>query len=47
MLFVIGPRDALTFVLVPTLLSVVALIACWIPAVRATRIDPAVVLRDE
>jgi predicted permease len=47
MLFVIGPRDGLTFVLVPTLLSVVALIACWIPAVRATRIDPAVVLRDE
>jgi putative ABC transport system permease protein len=47
MLFVIGPRDALTFVLVPTLLSVVALIACWIPAVRATRIDLAVVLRDE
>ena len=47
MLFAIGPRDTLTFVMVPTLLSVVALIACWVPAVRATRIDPAVVLRDE
>jgi predicted permease len=47
MLFVIGPRDALTFILVPTLLSAVALIACWVPAVRATRIDPSVVLRDE
>ncbi|HXB70107.1 MAG TPA: ABC transporter permease [Candidatus Acidoferrales bacterium] len=47
MLFVIGPRDALTFVLVPTLLSVVALMACWLPALRATRIDPAIVLRDE
>jgi predicted permease len=47
MLFVIGPRDALTFILVPTILAAVALIACWVPAVRATRIDPAVVLRDE
>jgi len=47
MLFVIGPRDALTFVLVPALLAVVALIACWFPALRATGIDPAVVLRDE
>jgi predicted permease len=47
MLFVIGPRDALTFVVVPTVLSLVALIACWVPAVRATAIDPAMVLRDE
>lgn len=47
MLFVIGPGDSLTFLLVPALLMGVALIACWIPARRATGIDPAIVLRDE
>jgi ABC-type lipoprotein release transport system permease subunit len=47
MLFVIGPRDAATFVLVPSILTLVAILACWFPALRATRIDPAVALRDE
>ena len=47
MLFVVSARDAVTFVLVPGILTLVAVLACWIPARRAMRIDPAVALRDE
>jgi ABC-type antimicrobial peptide transport system permease subunit len=47
MLFVISARDAATFVLVPSLLTLVAILACWVPALRATRIDPSSALRDE
>jgi putative ABC transport system permease protein len=47
MLFAIGPRDALTFVVVPAILALVAMAACWVPAHRATAIDPAIALRDE
>jgi len=47
MLIVVGPWDAVTFVLVPLILSLVAVIACWLPAHRATAFDPAVTLRDE
>ena len=47
MLFETGPRDALTFLLVPSILILVAIAACWVPAIRATRMDPAVSLRDE
>jgi len=47
MLFVVSARDAVTFLLVPGILTLVAVLACWIPARRAMRIDPAVALRDE
>jgi ABC-type antimicrobial peptide transport system permease subunit len=47
MLFVVSSRDAATFVLVPAILTLVAVLACWIPALRATRIDPMTALRDE
>jgi ABC-type antimicrobial peptide transport system permease subunit len=47
MLFVISARDAATFVLVPSILTLVAILACWVPARRATRIDPSMALRDE
>jgi predicted permease len=47
MLFVISARDAATFVLVPSILTLVAIVACWVPALRATRIDPSTALRNE
>ena len=40
-------RDVLTFTLVPSVLVLAGLAACWAPALRATRIDPASALRDE
>ncbi|MDB4878427.1 MAG: hypothetical protein JWM41_4873 [Gemmatimonadetes bacterium] len=46
-LFGVGPADVLTFSIVTVLLGLVAMLACYLPARRASRVDPMVALRAD
>jgi ABC-type lipoprotein release transport system permease subunit len=46
-LFGVSGRDPLTYAAISAVLAGVALVASWLPARRATRVDPALALRAE
>ncbi|QYM80668.1 ABC transporter permease [Horticoccus luteus] len=47
MLFGVSAHDPLTFAVIATTIAAIAALACWIPARRATRVDPLIALRAD
>jgi putative ABC transport system permease protein len=45
LLFGVAPDDPITFGAVALLMAAIGVAACWIPALRASRIDPAITMR--
>jgi ABC-type antimicrobial peptide transport system permease subunit len=46
LLFGISPNDPATFLVVAALMAAIGITACWIPAARAARVDPAITMRS-
>ncbi|HEV7703240.1 MAG TPA: ABC transporter permease [Gemmatimonadaceae bacterium] len=46
LLFGVTPYDPVTFIIVTVTMAAIGLLACWIPALRAARIDPAISMRS-
>ena len=46
LLFGVAPHDPVTFAVVGMAMAAIGLVACWIPALRAARIDPAITMRS-
>jgi ABC-type antimicrobial peptide transport system permease subunit len=45
LLFGVAPHDPITLLGVATMMAAIGTVACWIPARRASRIDPAITMR--
>ena len=45
LLFGVAPHDPITFIGVAVTMAAIGIVACWIPALRAARIDPAITMR--